>query len=696
MKRKNNNPVLAGLDPDASFSDFEQLLMSNSGEDAFDVAIRLLAAKLEDEIQAKTGGCRRFEVLDSAAKTLEVVESLFSRATRRWPSIEFNGGLGITAEQLVRCMRPLCGWDLMATDLSHLDAMLERLVARGSKGALGQYFTPRPIVRMCVEILNPVGPERVIDPACGSAGFLFEAVQHARRNGQDAPRCLGIDLGSRSLKVAALMAMVVGPELVSITRGNSIDGREHANVEVDGWRGFLEPENEATTLLNPKPPRPWGSWHRLQCEVLLTNPPFAGVVDAPEVLSVYQSQSSREAPRKGGVGREYLFLERAVTMLAPGGRLAIVLPQGVLANASCSYIRRWVMNRCKLLGVIGLHPYSFLPNTGVKASVLFLMKDAKRARSNYPVFFAVSRFPGKDSRGKRAGSEDYQDIARGFSAFLATCGFEWATGRQVESGRLSPPNVVMADEVRQDDRLDAEYYDVDIRSTHRELVRGANGQTIGAVVERNIGRFKRSSVQTEIDYVDISAVESRTGAIVPNTIDASNAPSRATSLARPGDVLVSTVRPDRNTVALVSSQTKRPLVASNGFCLLRARHVAPELLYTYCRTEVFRSLLARHATATMYPAVTDRDILDMPLLLPPPDVAGEIVTAIQSGLTKLEEAKNEIRLAIEKMNVYVSSSLAETAHHPSGTPPDDHATHKSRRSRMSKVEKADLEQRGSE
>ena len=659
MKKTTFAPLLAGIDADGSFAEFEQLLVSNSGEDAFDVAIRLLAAKLEDELLARSHGSpRTFVIQDSPVRTFGAVEALFRRAAQRWPSIEFNGGLGITPEQLVRCMRPLCGWDLLATDLAHLDAVLERLVARGAKGALGQYFTPRGVVRMCVEVLNPTGPERVIDPACGSGGFLFEAVRHARQRGVETPKCLGIDFGAKALKVAALLATATGADEVRIGKGNSIDGREHAERQPDEWSGFLGPMVQGDGFSQTKRPKPWGAWHRLQCEVLLTNPPFAGTVDEPDVIAAYDSQQSQGASRKGGVGREYLFLERAVEMLVPGGRLAIVLPQGILANASAAYLRHWVMDRCRVLGVVGLHPLTFLPHTGVKTSVLFLVKDPLAARTNYPILFAISQSSGKDSSGRQTGRDDYRDITAVMGKFLADSGFVWAENERSGASDSPLAETVTADEVRENDRLDAEYYEPEIRRTYFELAAHASGRTVASAVGRNVNRFKRAAGGGDIDYVDISAVESRTGTIVPNRISAEEAPSRASSIVQPGDVLVSTVRPDRNAVALVTRNGERQMVASNGFCLLRPHGIPPELLFAYCKTEAFRSLLSRHATATMYPAVTDRDVLDLPLVLPPEDVAAEVVAKVQSGLRKLEEAKVEIRTAIETMDAYVTSTLA--------------------------------------
>lgn len=638
------------------FGDFEQLLVSNSGEDAFDVAVRLLASKLIDELEPPDPPLpTRFRVSGTPGETLAAVEELLRRASEHWPGIiEFNGGLGISAEQLVRCMRPLCGWRLVDSNLVHLDAVLERLVSRSSKGALGQYFTPRSVIRMCVDVLNPAAPERVLDPACGSGGFLLETIQHARRQQRQPPPCLGIDYAPKAMRVASLMAAAMGRTNIIVTRGNSIDGREHASAVPAEWQPFMiQPADDASTAR-----RPWHDWHRLGCDVLLTNPPFAGTIDEAAVINVYESQHSHGVRNKGGVGREHLFLERAVDLLLPGGRLAIVLPQGILANASASYLREWAMGKCRVLGVVGLHPYAFLPHTGVKTSVLFLQKTKVDKRNDYPVFFAVSQASGKDSSGRDSGQNDLQDIGAAFSDFLVEQGFGWSSrDSSSRSGKKPVCDVVPISEVIRSGRLDAEFYDPSVRHDYIALSRRVQS-TIGDRVGRSVRRFKRVA-GTEIDYVDISSIEPRTGNPVPSRVLAEDAPSRASSVLQPGDVLVSTVRPDRNTVAFVTTQGDRQLVSSNGFCLLRPEGIEPELLFAYCKTSHFRRLLARNATATMYPAVTDGDVLGLPLFLPPEDGSKQVVDRVRSGLRKMDEARREIQEAITMMDAFVASAIEQ-------------------------------------
>ncbi|MCX7156447.1 MAG: N-6 DNA methylase [Rhodocyclales bacterium] len=632
----------------SAISEFEQILASNSGEDPFDSAIKLLAAKLFDETECDAGKAEKFLIHKTPEATHKATQELYRRAIRRWPYLNGSGDdLGISPQHLVSAMRPLVGWRLMGSDLSMLDAALERLVARDAKGVLGQYFTPREVVRLCVDVLAPHPDDQIIDPACGSGGFIFEAAQYALKQYGAAPNCLGIDYGARAIKVAALLSAASPKLRMVVSKANSIDGRESPSAIPKEWEGFLSKNGGAKN----KRAQLWGSWNQLACSVLLTNPPFAGTIDDPEVLEAYEAQqdpSSRKA-----VSREHLFLERAVNLLQPGGRLAIVLPQGLLANASAAYLRKWLFGKCRVLGVVGLHPFAFLPYTSVKTSLLFLAKPGPNESllKSYPIFFATSTNPGKDSSAKTTGTTDYQAIAQTFSRFLSSQQFSWAKTQPIAEYVSIQCETVSSSEVIHADRLDAEYYDPHARAILRRL--DAVSETrLANLVDTRIDRFKKTAIG-KITYLDISSVESKTGLTFPNEMQSADAPSRASYMVRPGDVLVSTVRPERNVVALVTKSVGNQAVASNGFCVLRAKEIQPEVLFAYCKTEAFKTMLSRHATASMYPTVTDKDVLGVPFLPPPQDVSDKVVNLVRSGLDMIEKAHQQITEAVALMNAHV-------------------------------------------
>jgi type I restriction enzyme M protein len=643
---------LVNRDPASAIAEFEQILVSNSGEDPFDSAIKLLAAKLLDESERDPDQPPGFQFHKTPEATHRAVQALYRRALQRWPHLNGVGSnLDISPQHLVRSMRPLIGWRFDESDLTWLDATLERLVAKDAKGALGQYFTPRDIVRLCIDVLNPNSKDKVIDPACGSGGFLFEATRHSLRNTGASPICLGVDFGARAIKVAALLAAATPKMKITVSKANSIDGRLYAQHAPSEWQPFLSRETGASTHRA----NTWGAWNKLGCTVLATNPPFAGDIDEAEILDAYESQhlsSGRDA-----VSREHLFLERAVQLLRPQGRLAIVVPQGLLANPSASYLRTWLFRRCRILAVIGLHPYAFLPYTSVKTALLFAEKlsNNEAPPRDYPIFFSTSRDCGKDSRGKPTGTADYATLATSLIRFLQSERFPWAHRVNKSSHEVICETVSFL-EVASADRLDAEYYDPTARALLRKLD-PKSATHIGTLIEAKPERFKKSLFK-EIRYLDISSVDNKTGLTAPTVVAASDAPSRASYLVQPGDVLVSTVRPDRNVVALVTGTAGLPMVASNGFCVLRPKTIEPEVLFAYCKTESFRQMLSRHATASMYPTVTDKDVLGIPFLAPPAEVSDRVRKLVRSGLDMIEKAQQQLSEAVVLMSEHIQEPYA--------------------------------------
>ena len=134
----------------------------------------------------------------------------------------------------------------------------------------------------------------------------------------------------------------------------------------------------------------------------MANPPFAGDIKETRILSLYDLAKNAKGKRQNKVGRDILFIERNLDFLKPGGRMAIVLPQGRFNNSSDKCIRDYIAERCRILAVVGLHGNVFKPHTGTKTSVLFVQKwDNKLCprREDYPIFFATMQEPSKDNSG---------------------------------------------------------------------------------------------------------------------------------------------------------------------------------------------------------------------------------------------------------------------------------------------------------
>ena len=166
-------------------------------------------------------------------------------------------------------------------------------------------------------------------------------------------------------------------------------------------------------------------------DVIITNPPFAGEIMEPDILESYAI--SYEKTR---IERDVLFVERCISLLKSGGRMAIILPDSIFGSKDNETLRRWIYDTCRVVGVVGIPRNAFMPHTAVKTSILFLQKRDLQRISSEEVFFGISELPGKDSRGNLLFKDnslktwknvyhDLDQIAVEFKKFLDNEGIRW-------------------------------------------------------------------------------------------------------------------------------------------------------------------------------------------------------------------------------------------------------------------------------
>ena len=250
-------------------------------------------------------------------------------------------------------------------------------------------------------MLRPRENETILDPACGSGGFLVHALNFVRSQGglsdsavrsYCADNLWGFDVDARAIQVAKALMVLAGDGSANIIRLNSL-----LKPDAGGPTLFGEIEREAGTILTVEDVCRARMRRHKGFDVILTNPPFAGEVRERHILDAYEA-----ARGKANLERDVLFLERCVELLRPGGRLAIVLPHNKFAMGAWGYVREWLLRKVRVLAVVGLGRNTFLPHTHQKASILFAQKNAKNAGPvpDGKVFFAVSERDGKDSKGR--------------------------------------------------------------------------------------------------------------------------------------------------------------------------------------------------------------------------------------------------------------------------------------------------------
>ena len=379
----------------------EELVLADSGKDEFNEIFKLIFAKIWDEKEAlenRKDKTVEFGKAQDPEITYDRINGLFKKACDEWPGIfRENEDIELTKRHLHVCIGPIERVRLMGSNLRIMDDAFEYLLPTEAKKKKGQFFTPRHVVEMCVRMLNPTRKEYVMDPSCGSGGFLLHAMdwcypandndaRELRKHKYAAKYLWGVDFEQRAAKTSRALMLIAGDGHTNIFGPDvsSLDPRTW--YETGSGQTLMHklrqakltavkiPENE--TLRDDD--KAWEYFDKLKFDLILANPPFAGEMKDRKMLAHYEL--AKPALKRAGDNkqakeeRDVLFIERILQMLKPGGRAAIVLPQGKFNNSSLAFIREWILKKARLLAVVGLHPNTFKPHTGTKTSVLFVQK----------------------------------------------------------------------------------------------------------------------------------------------------------------------------------------------------------------------------------------------------------------------------------------------------------------------------------
>ena len=187
--------------------------------------------------------------------------------------------------------------------------------------------------------------------------------------------------------------------------------------------------------------------------------------------------------------------------------------------------------------------------------------------------------------------------------------------------------------VNPDSRIDGEYWHPDFIKNSRLV---SPNQLLKDFVAPDTANIKSSPINRDFEYLEISKIplDNLTYETTPVAVGAE--PDRAHHILEKGDVVVSTVRPNRNAVALIEQDG---IIGSSGLAVLRAKGIEPEYLFAFCKTNYFIQCLVRANKATMYPAVAAKDILDTPLFLASKPFRERIVEIIGNALSGVSESK---------------------------------------------------------
>lgn len=350
--------------------EMEDEVLASAGVDSFEEIFKLIFTKLYDELicaNDKTAYLKFRNSGDTDFELKEKIQGLFDDAKKKWEGVfSDESKILLSPSHLAVCVSTLQDIKLFNNNLDVVDDAFEYLMSKAQKGEKGQYFTPRYVIDMCVKMMNPTVNDKIIDTACGSSGFTVHSI----------------------FKVWKEIRLSKGLE-----PGEDFTASERTADERDFVR-----DNVFAIDFDEKTVR-----------VARTLNLIAGDIKEQTILSHYELAKNDKGKWQKKVGRDILFIERNLNFLKPGGRMAVVLPQGRFNNSSDKYIRDFIAERCRILAVVGLHGNVFKPHTGTKTSVLFVQKwDDKLCpqKEDYPIFFATMQKPSKDNSGEKIYVKD--------------------------------------------------------------------------------------------------------------------------------------------------------------------------------------------------------------------------------------------------------------------------------------------------
>ncbi len=386
-------------------------LYSNSKASRAEAIIEDLSLLLLTKLSADQTG-RRAVIESFVADGGDANTNLLPLLTSVFPKLLGTGQrFALDDASLRRSLSEMADLDLAKAPAHLIGEAFQALIGPRLRGEKGQFFTPKSLVQGMVQILDPKPWERVLDPCVGTGGFLAETfLYQAHKHGKEAANggLIGVDKDSGLARLSSALLTVLAGQRAEIHNFNSLDFEE--------WR--------ASTGSNPSD----------GFDVVLTNPPFGAKIGIkePSILSNYSfghvwSQSKTSGWTATGAlcaseDPQVLFLEFCIRVLRPGGRLGIVLPEGMFGNKQTAYVWTWLRQQGSIDALLDCPRTAFQPGTDTKTNVLFFRKsELPGSPTKQKTKVAVAINCGHDRRGRsvkatgEAHADDFPHIATAYS-----------------------------------------------------------------------------------------------------------------------------------------------------------------------------------------------------------------------------------------------------------------------------------------
>jgi len=527
----------------------------------------------------------------------------------------------------------------------------QKFLEHQEKGGRGQFFTPEPVIKFCVEMIQPKPNEYILDPACGSGGFLISSLNYLSKTYPNLHRdsfvsnnLFGIDINKSIARIAKMKLLLEANEQANILCANSLD-------DLDEIKLLMANESKKNILEG--------------FDIILTNPPFGtvGKITNTKMLSQYDlghkwissdNQFSKTKTLSNGIPAEILFIERCLQLLKEGGRLGIVLPNGHFENSSLEYLRFYIKQKAKILAIINLPQETFIPyGTGVKTSILFLEKDSENKIIEYPIFFGKIAKPGyqgnkngtpiykkdkygiqlKDDFGNPIIDEDFTQVIQDFKTFQNTESINSLNSFSIYYKEING-------------RFDYDFYSPENRKMINSL-EGKNAKKLSELVEIIKVKSKKLNIPDQIvEYVELSDINTHSFEIINSTsCQVHELPSRASYEIKTGDIITAvagnSIGTKKHATALVNEEFDG-CICTNGFRVLRNFKIDPYFLLYFFKSDSFLKQIYMYRTGAAIPNVSDNDLSNILVNIPDSEIVKSVSEKMKSAFNLRQESKKRI------------------------------------------------------
>lgn len=601
----------------SSITKIHNYIYANEGLNNFEVLnviLKVLYCKTYDELHENLLEHAFFE-----QDLYRVALKLLNHIKEKYPRMfNLNDSFDVKERTIIYIFNELSDYRIseLGTDLK--GHIVQRIVDRSFREGRGQFFTPSSIVDFVIQMINPRKGEIGCDPACGTGGFVFSALEHISKNNNltnnDINNLYFYDI-SRSL--TNLIAMRLMFEF-----------------------GIDEPNLIIQDSLS--------SSFDLKFDYVLSNPPFGsqGKISDTTILSKYALGKDEKGNIYSSQVPDILFIEKIISILKEGGRASIVLPDGNFENPSSGYIRKYIFNNCKINAIVSLPDGSFIPyGTGVKTSILFIEKDASAHNKNYSIFFGkINKLGYTFSKHSKPVYNETGAIDEDYSEVLY----------KYKNKKYDDFNFIV-----QSDEIIFNNYNLAYNKyclSWKKIVSKIQSQKHSKLYDIcECVNKKEKILQDEIyNYVEIGNVSTENCEIVNCSIlKGSDLPSRASYRLQENDVVVAIAGNAIGTVygakAIVTKEYAGA-ICTNGFIVLRNSNLSPHLLLHFFSTNEFRAQIIQSKYGTAIPTISKDDFMSISIPRYSKQKEEKIISTYKTAFDLKEKAKELIK-SLEKNGI---------------------------------------------